>query len=162
MPFIRTKKHYAVVLNLKQQMFLQYCNHGGTSQHVSIAQTDITVTQSSSVNHFIICDDNNTNCGVYFDHHKYNTKRHIARKGLGRVSQKNSIGSLSSRLVPPFLLPEQCAAHSMKHLPSGFLIEMKNRCPSVTLLPVEAETKPLLASQTQPFLHCPPNLFCIR
>ena len=38
---------------------------------------DINITQSSSVNHFIICDDSNTNCGVYFDHHEYITGRHI-------------------------------------------------------------------------------------
>lgn len=87
--------------------------------------TEITETQSSNVNQFIISDDNDTNFGVYFDHHKYNTRRHIIshQEGLVKVSEKNSISSISSRLKPLFLLP------------------------------VEAETKPLLASQTQPFLH---------
>ena len=41
--------------------------------------TDVTVAQSSSVNHFTISNDNNTNPGVYFDHHKYSTRGRIRR-----------------------------------------------------------------------------------
>ena len=69
--------------------------------------TEITETQSSNVNQFIISDDNDTNFGVYFDHHKYNTRRHIIshQEGLVKVSEKNSISSISSRLKPLFLLP---------------------------------------------------------
>ena len=63
--------------------------------------TDITVTHSSSVNQFIISDDNTTTSGVYFDHHKYNTSGESWKSFREELHQFSLLPSQTS-FYPPF------------------------------------------------------------